>query len=47
MYSLDQNNVLNATDPAGIIANGGFPFTPANGINFNAPFFAHCANPRN
>jgi hypothetical protein len=46
MYSLNQKNVLNATDPAGIIANGGFPFTPANGINFNAPFFAQCADPR-
>jgi hypothetical protein len=46
MYTLSQKNVLNATDPAGIIANGGFPFTPANGINFNAPFFAQCANPR-
>jgi hypothetical protein len=46
IYSLRQKNVLNATDPAGIIANGGFPFTPANGINFNAPFFAQCADPR-
>jgi hypothetical protein len=45
MYALSQKNVLNVTDPAGIIANGGFPFTPANGINFNAPFFAQCANP--
>jgi Putative beta-barrel porin-2, OmpL-like. bbp2 len=46
MYSLNQKNVLNATDPAGIIANGGFPFTPANGFAFNAPFFAQCANPK-
>jgi hypothetical protein len=46
IYSLSQKNVLNVTDPAGIIANGGFPFTPANGINFNAPFFAQCANPK-
>ena len=45
-YALEQKNVLNVTDPAGIIANGGFPFTPANGINFNAPFFAQCADPR-
>ncbi len=46
IYSLSQKNVLNITDPAGIIANGGFPFTPANGFNFNAPFFAHCADPK-
>jgi Putative beta-barrel porin-2, OmpL-like. bbp2 len=45
-YELDQKNVLNITDPGGIIANGGFPFTPANGINFNAPFFAQCADPK-
>ncbi len=44
-YTLDQRNVLNITDPDHIIANGGFPFTPANGFNFNAPNFAHCANP--
>jgi hypothetical protein len=44
-YSLSQNNVLNITDPAGIIANGGYPFTPANGFNFNAPNFAQCSNP--
>jgi hypothetical protein len=45
-YEVDQKNVLNITDPAGIIVNGGFPFTPANGINFNAPFFAQCADPK-
>jgi Putative beta-barrel porin-2, OmpL-like. bbp2 len=44
-YTLSQHNVLNATDPAGIIANGGFPFTLANGFNFNSPFTAQCANP--
>jgi hypothetical protein len=44
-YTLSQRKVLNATDPAGIIANGGFPFTPANGINFNAPNFAQCDSP--
>jgi len=44
-YTLSQKNVLNASDPAGIIANGGFPFTAANGINFNAPNFAQCSNP--
>lgn len=45
-YEVDQKNVLNITDPLGIIANGGFPFTPANGINFNAPFFAQCSDPK-
>jgi hypothetical protein len=45
-YTLSQRNVLNATDPAGIIANGGFPFTAANGATFNAPFFAQCSNPQ-
>jgi hypothetical protein len=39
-YTLDQRNVLNITDPDHIIANGGFPFTPANGFNFNAQFCA-------
>jgi hypothetical protein len=46
MYSLSQKNVLNATDPGGIIANGGYPFTAANGFNFNAPNFAQCSNPK-
>jgi hypothetical protein len=45
IYTLDQRNVLNATDPANIIANGGFPFSKANGFNFNAPNTAICANP--
>ncbi len=31
-YSLSQKNVLNAADPLGIIANGGYPFTPQNGV---------------
>jgi hypothetical protein len=44
-YTLSQHNVLNATDPAGIIANNGFPFTLQNGFNFNSPFTAQCANP--
>jgi Putative beta-barrel porin-2, OmpL-like. bbp2 len=44
-YTLSQKNVLNAADPAGIIRNGGFPFTVANGFNFNAPNFAQCADP--
>jgi len=30
---------------AGIVARGGFPFTPANGFNFNAPNLAVCASP--
>jgi hypothetical protein len=44
-YTYSQKNVLNAADPAGIIANGGYPFTPANGIRFNAPNFAQCSDP--
>jgi hypothetical protein len=44
-YTLSQRNVLNATDPAGIIANNGFPFTFANGFNNNAPNLAICQNP--
>ncbi|MFL6799713.1 MAG: outer membrane beta-barrel protein [Xanthobacteraceae bacterium] len=45
-YVYSQYNVLNASDPAGIIANGGYPFTPANGVRFNAPNFAQCSDPR-
>jgi hypothetical protein len=45
-YQLSQRNVLNITDPAGIIAQGGYPFTPANGFRYNAPGFAVCSNPR-
>jgi hypothetical protein len=44
-YTLSQKNVLNASDPGGIIANGGYPFTPANGVRFNAPNFAQCSDP--
>jgi hypothetical protein len=48
-YTLSQRNVLNGTGlnptAAAIIANGGFPFTVANGFNFNAPNFAQCADP--
>jgi hypothetical protein len=40
-YTLAQKNVLNATDPGGIIANGGFPFAV---LKFNAPNFAQCSN---
>jgi hypothetical protein len=43
-YTLSQRNVLNITDPAGIIAGGGYPFAPGI-IQFNAPFFAHCSDP--
>jgi Putative beta-barrel porin-2, OmpL-like. bbp2 len=43
-YLEEQRNVLNITDPLGIIARGGYPFSPANGFNFNAPFFAQCSN---
>jgi hypothetical protein len=44
-YTLSQRHVLNVTDPAGIIANNGFPFTFANGFQNNAPNLAVCANP--
>jgi hypothetical protein len=43
-YTLSQKNVLNITDPAGIIANSGYPFAPGI-IQFNAPNFAQCSNP--
>ena len=43
-YTLSQRNVLNITDPAGIIAGGGYPFAPGI-IQFNAPNFAHCSDP--
>jgi putative OmpL-like beta-barrel porin-2 len=43
-YHLYQKNVLNATDPLGIVANGGYPFSPAN-MPFNAPNLAQCNNP--
>lgn len=45
-YLVEQHNVLNITDPLHIIANGGYPFTPANGFRFSAPFFARCDDPR-
>jgi hypothetical protein len=47
-YTLSQKNVLNATNTAevtAIVANGGFPYSVANGFNFNAPNFAVCASP--
>jgi hypothetical protein len=47
-YTLSQRNVLNVTNtlevPA-IVANGGFPLSPANGFNFNTPNFAVCSSP--
>jgi hypothetical protein len=43
-YELFQRKVLNASDPLGIVANGGYPFSPAQ-ISFNAPGLAQCANP--
>jgi hypothetical protein len=45
-YLVEQKHVLNITDPLGIIAQGGYPFSPANGFNFNAPFFAQCNDPK-
>jgi putative OmpL-like beta-barrel porin-2 len=48
MYSLSQNNVLNLNNSYvvnQIIPNGGFPFSPAAGINYNAPNGAQCSNP--
>jgi hypothetical protein len=43
-YTLSQRNVLNQNNSEAqtIIANGGYPFTSANGFNFNAPNFAQC-----
>jgi hypothetical protein len=42
LYTLSQRNVLNQNNSEAqtIIANGGYPFTFANGFNFNAPNFA-------
>jgi Putative beta-barrel porin-2, OmpL-like. bbp2 len=47
MYTLSQKNVLNQNNPTAlnIAANGGIPFTAANGATFNTPFFAQCSNP--
>ncbi len=42
-YELEQKNVLNAADPLGIIANGGFPFNSAQ-MQWNAPGTAQCSN---
>jgi hypothetical protein len=43
-YTLSQRNVLNKTDPLGIIASNGYPFNPFV-IQFNAPNFAQCSDP--
>ncbi|MEW6639460.1 MAG: outer membrane beta-barrel protein [Pseudomonadota bacterium] len=43
-YELFQRNVLNITDPLGIVANNGFPFSPQQ-MPFNAPSLAVCSNP--
>jgi Putative beta-barrel porin-2, OmpL-like. bbp2 len=37
--------VLNAADPAHIIANSGWPFSPQNGFQANAPGTAVCSSP--
>jgi hypothetical protein len=44
LYTLSQRNVLNQNnyEAQTIIANGGYPFTFVNGLNFNAPNFAQC-----
>lgn len=45
-YELDQRNVPNGLNAQvqTIAANGGLPFTPFQGINFNAPNLAQCFN---
>jgi putative OmpL-like beta-barrel porin-2 len=45
VYELDQMKVLNVADPAHILANGGWPFSPQNGMPFNAPGTAVCSSP--
>jgi hypothetical protein len=45
IYTLSQRNVLNITDPVGIIANDGYPFSPLQ-IQYNAPGFAICSDPK-
>ena len=44
-FTYSQRNVLNASDPAGVIANNGYPFSPVHGFLFNAPNFAQCDDP--
>jgi putative OmpL-like beta-barrel porin-2 len=43
-YTLYQRKVLNASDPLGIVANGGYPFNSTQ-MPFNAPGLAFCADP--
>jgi hypothetical protein len=42
-YTLFERNVLNAADPAGIIAGSGYPFAV---LKFNQPGFAICPDPQ-
>jgi Putative beta-barrel porin-2, OmpL-like. bbp2 len=46
-YTLSQNHVPNLRNPtaAAAIANGGTPFSPQNGLQFNAPNGAQCGDP--
>jgi Putative beta-barrel porin-2, OmpL-like. bbp2 len=45
VYTLSQRNVPNENNAESqqIVANGGYPFSLANGFNFNAPNLAQCA----
>jgi hypothetical protein len=45
VYTLSQRNVLNENNAEAqqIVANGGYPFSLADGFNFNAPNLAQCA----
>jgi Putative beta-barrel porin-2, OmpL-like. bbp2 len=45
IYDLSQKKVLNAADPAHILANSGWPFSPQNGFQANAPGTATCSSP--
>jgi hypothetical protein len=44
-YTLSQRGLLNENNAEAqtIVANGGYPFAPANRFNFNAPNLAQCA----
>jgi hypothetical protein len=47
-YTLGQNKVMNLNNSyvqSQVIATGGFPFSPAAGISYNAPGGAFCSNP--
>jgi hypothetical protein len=45
IYDLSQKKVLNAADPAHILANSGWPFSPQGGFQANAPGTAVCSSP--